>query len=291
MTESLIATHCVACGGASLSRTSAVLMPFVAHRALGWAPEVIDASWGLATIPSGMAFSRVTTLQCQQCATVFLDLRFGDREMTELYRDYRGEDYVRLRDQYEPGYAQRNESFESASPALPDAERFLRPWLPDVPAVLDWGGDNGINMPFRDTARVRDVFEISSVATLPGVRAVGRDALQDEDYDLVVLSHVLEHVPFPVALVAEVASVMHRNSTLYIEVPHERLFWDAADTSPAGQRKRHWHEHINFFTPEGLTAVVRSAGLHVIAEESSQIPGLAAGAVLRVAARLTASGS
>ena len=285
MPESLLAIECPCCGSQRLSRTPAVLMPFVAHRAMGWPPTVIDASWGLATVPSGMAYSRVTTLQCAVCDVVFVDLRFGDREMEALYADYRGADYVALRDSYEPGYAERNEQFEAESPVLVDTEHFLEPLLPSNPAVLDWGGDSGINMPFRNCARLRDVYDISSVAMLPDVRARHRDELDLEFYDLIVLSHVLEHVPDPAALLADAAAVLHSDSVLYVEVPHEAIMREG-DVHTAGSRKRHWHEHINFFTPEGLRLMTERIGLRIIAIESFSASGLAAGAVIRLAAKL-----
>ena len=287
MTERLLAYECPCCGSQRLSRTPAVLMPFVAHRAMDWRPTVIDASWGLATVPSGMAYSRVTTMQCAVCDVVFLDLRFGDREMRALYADYRGDAYTSLRDSYEPGYAERNEQFEAESPVLAETEHFLAPLLPASPAVLDWGGDSGINMPFRNCACLRDVYDISSVATLPGVRARQRDELDVECYDLIALSHVLEHVPDPAALLADAATVLRSDSVLYVEVPHEVIMREG-DVHTAGGRKRHWHEHINFFTPEGLRLITERVGLQVIAIESFAASGLAAGAVIRLAAKLRA---
>ena len=88
----------------------AILMPFIAARTFGWHSVVIDDSWGLKTIKNGMAYSICNSLACRECNHLFLDIRFSDSEMSSLYQDYRGQDYVRLRDSFEPGYAIRNKA-------------------------------------------------------------------------------------------------------------------------------------------------------------------------------------
>ena len=61
---------------------------------------------------------------------------------------------------------------------------------------------------------------------------------------------------------------MHAHTSLYIEVPHEDTIrkWDRPEDRLA--RKRHWHEHINFFSAESLDSVIAQAGLRVIERKS-----------------------
>jgi hypothetical protein len=75
-------------------------MPFVAHRAMGIPPLIIDASWGLRTIPPGTGYSTCKSLHCNACGHLFVDYRFNEEEMLSLYTDYRGEEYTSLRDGY-----------------------------------------------------------------------------------------------------------------------------------------------------------------------------------------------
>ncbi len=66
-----IATACPCCGGEALTRSPAVLMPFVAHRAFGWQPVEITPDWGLRTIPTGLAYPLCNSVQCEGCGLVF----------------------------------------------------------------------------------------------------------------------------------------------------------------------------------------------------------------------------
>jgi hypothetical protein len=54
---------------------------------------------------------------------------------------------------------------------------------------------------------------------------------------------------------------MTRETTLYVEVPHEELM---RGHEPIVCRKRHWHEHINFFSECGLAALLTNCGFVVL---------------------------
>lgn len=103
-----IATSCICCGSASIKPSPTVLMPFISHRVFGWEPIKIDSSWGLQTIDEGQCYCICKTLSCDECNTLFLDIRFSESELSNLYRDYRGREYTELRNLYQPGYKCRN---------------------------------------------------------------------------------------------------------------------------------------------------------------------------------------
>ncbi len=271
-----IATRCVCCGHTTLDRQSAVLMPFLAQRALGWTPCEVTADWGLRDLPTGHAHALCSTLHCPRCGLVFLDMRFDDDEMARLYQDYRGAAYETQRAAFEPGYAERNQRLVGGDAHIPAVEDFLRPWLPARPAVLDWGGDTGLNTPLRRAARLHHVLDISGKTPVEGALAV-HDA-GGACYDLVVLSNVLEHVPEPASLVAQVAAALS-GARLYIEVPFEALMRAAATDAQAWQRKRHWHEHVNFFSDESLRRLLALQGLRVRDEVHIEVPGSGGAAV------------
>lgn len=271
MSTELIAVVCICCGSPNLDRSPAILMPFVAHRALGWAPVDIDASWGLKTVTEGRAYSLCNSLLCEGCGLVFLDLRFDNAAMSRLYADYRGEAYTNLRDLYEPGYCARNKGLQLGITYLADIESFLRPLVPSMPRVLDWGGDTGINTPFKSHSHFVHVFDISDVTPLPGIARVNLAAALMHSYDLVVCSNVLEHTPHPAATLAEISRVMNENSVLYIEVPHEVHMRRHATGAERLKNKRHWHEHVNFYTDIALQSLVRASGLEIIRFEEKKI--------------------
>lgn len=260
-----IARRCIYCNHDTPEASPAIIMPFVAHRALGYALVEITHSWGLRDIPVGTCQARCNTLHCPHCGGLFMDLRFGEAEMTALYEDYRGPIYTALRDQYEPGYQQRNKELSNLSHTL-SVEKLLHGKIPKSPRVLDRGGDDGRNTPFRSTASCCHIVEISGKATLPGTLAVRPAEGLAYDYDLVVLSHILEHLPSPFSLLEVIAPLVHRGARLYIEVPYETLMAELAfsgRTDSTWQNKRHWHEHINFFSKTALSALIARAGLVV----------------------------
>jgi len=262
------ARHCVCCGAAHLARAPAVLMPFVADRALGWAPQIIDASWGLQTIPEGRAYTLCNTLRCAACGLLFLDLRFSDRQMRDLYAGYRGAAYTALREHYEPGYAARNAGLEAGVAHLPAVEDWLRPRLPAHPVVLDWGGDTGRNTPFRNVARRLDIFDITDKPLVAGARRVDAAGMSTGGYDLVVCAQVLEHLPWPLQAVRAMRAALGPDTLLYVEVPYEQVMRASGDPLP---KKHHWHEHINFFTPGALARLLERAGLEVLDQAPLQI--------------------
>ena len=285
-----VASRCVCCGGADLARRPAVLMPFVAYRAFGWEPVAVTADWGLRDLPPGHAHSVCATLQCRACGLLFLDMRLDGNEMAALYADYRGEAYRAARERFEPGYSDRNAILNAGSGYIPAVEAFLAPYLGPAPRVLDWGGDTGLNTPFRGRAALHHVLDISDKPVVPGAARVSGAGLDPGGYDLVVSAQVLEHVSEPAALVAEMAAVLGEGTLLYLEVPHEDGVRLEPDPARRLDAKRHWHEHVNFFTEAALDAMLARAGLESVARLSHPVSaGGKASHVFSLIARRAAS--
>jgi hypothetical protein len=203
-------------------------------------------------------------------------MRFDADEMSRLYHDYRGVRYEELRASFEPGYADRNQGLLAGDLHIPAVEAFLRPWAPAHPAILDWGGDTGLNTPLRSIARQHDVLEISGKSPVQGAVSVSEEGLGEAPYDLIVLSNVLEHIPEPAELLQRIAAVMIRSKSqvrLYLEVPFEPLMREAETNPQAWRNKRHWHEHINFFSPASMLRLLDSNGLRALNSAQIQIPG------------------
>ena len=165
--RSIVAQSCVCCGSDNLTKAPAILMPFVAARALGWYPVKIDLSWGLRTVKEGNAYSICNTLSCGQCDLLFLDIRFSSYEMQMLYSGYRGKDYTTLRDHFEPGYAAKNKKTKASQNNEIVAESFLKEHLTLPVTILDWGGDSGENTPFSLQSSVVHIYDISNTTTVP----------------------------------------------------------------------------------------------------------------------------
>ncbi len=260
-----IADACICCGGQSLEKSPAILMPFVAHRVFGWAPVEIDDSWGLRTIRNGNAYSICNSVSCLDCGMLFLDIRFSDPEMEALYSGYRQAEYTALRDHYEPGYAERNDTLNQGIGFIPEIEAFLTPFLPLPVRVADWGGDTGINTPFKSASTLFHVYDISGKPGIAGAVMVDRDTARRTAYDLIVCSNVLEHIPYPLDTLSDIRDLMSRDTVLYIEVPHEEVVRQNPEGTVLCALKRHWHEHVNFFGLEALRRLLAAAGMEAVA--------------------------
>lgn len=264
MNRERIAKTCICCGGNDLKKSPAVLMPFVAKRVFDHEPVMITPEWGMRDLKPGMAYSVCNSIQCAGCGVLFLDLRFSDAEMASLYANYRDEEYTRLRDHYEPGYRKTNEFYSGRAAYISKIEEFLLPLVPPAPALLDWGGDTGINTPLIKQARSVHIYDISNKPSVKGAQSVDLKTVRQSKYDLIICSQVLEHVPYPQDFVREIVSVMDPDTLLYLEVPYEVLMQTQPGSKELYRIKRYWHEHINFFSEESLRSLVKGAGLKLL---------------------------
>lgn len=290
MSDERIAQHCICCGATRLDRSSAVLMPFVAMRVFGHEPVEITAAWGLRDLQPGMAYTLCASLQCQNCGVLFLDYRFSDEEMKRLYAGYRDERYNRERQRFEPGYGLASQHYQGRAEYIADVEQWLQSRVKDSPSVLDWGGDSGVNTPLIGQSTFTHIYDISCVETVEGATAVDFDVIRATRYDLITCSQVLEHVAYPHLMLEQISSAMSEETLLYLEVPREALIREHPDNLQLASLKRHWHEHINFFTEQSLRALVTRCGLHVQEVMNLDVDlGWRTGSVLGLLAKRNAS--
>ena len=93
-----------------------------------------------------------------------------------------------------------------------------------------------------------------------GVRVItsafSMDILKSErPFDLIILSHVLEHLVSPQEMIADILELLSENGLLYIEVPNLlRPF------VPMGYFS---FEHLNYFTPVSLASIMGANGFSV----------------------------
>ena len=267
--------YCVCCGSSIIDQNPALWMPFVSSRALGLPPINITKAMGLRTIETGTGYAMCKSLHCISCGHLFVDYRFNDSEMMLLYSDYRGEAYAIERNIFEPGYLNKNDSLEAGNSYRHLVEKLILGYLPqsDI-SILDWGGDNGKNTPFPEKAKTLHICDISGKK--PAIEsAVNVYGTQDflENYDLLILANVLEHLPFPDQTIQSLTGFMSESSILYVEVPYETLQYEAQKDPPYAlkNKKLHWHEHINFFSAESMHSLLSKNGLKVIENSVSDI--------------------
>ena len=89
---------------------------------------------------------------------------------------------------------------------------------------------------------------------------------QDGEYELAVLSHVLEHVPDPLPLLREAARVARG---VLVEVPLED---NRSGRRPAHRAESERIGHLHQFKRSDVHALVAAAGLHVERELTDPLP-------------------
>lgn len=258
--------NCVCCRSDDLESSPALWMPFVSHKAMNLPPMRIDSGFGLRTIPEGTGYALCKSMMCRMCGHLFVDYRFSDAEMSNLYQDYRGAYYTELRERYEPGYIERNRVICEGISYVTEIEAFLADFVPDSGiTILDWGGDTGTNTPFPKRRSLLHIYDPSAKnAGDEGAVSFSSIPKPPIAYDLIVLSNVLEHIPFPNETLSAIKPFMSSKTTLYVEVPLEGLQRDAMGPPYVGAAsKKHWHEHINFFTKDSMNTLLLNAGFSI----------------------------
>ncbi len=90
-------------------------------------------------------------------------------------------------------------------------------------------------------------------------------SLPDDEFDLVVMWHVLEHLPCPLAVLCEVSRILRPGGLLVLAAPN----FASCEARWAGP---HWFHldvprHLTHFTPRALERSLHEAGLRVLRRE------------------------
>ncbi|MBX3437091.1 MAG: class I SAM-dependent methyltransferase [Planctomycetaceae bacterium] len=153
--------------------------------------------------------------------------------------------------------------------------------------ILDYGGGDGrLIAPFSQQGGKCFVVDYVT-ATVEGVTRLGDtlDDLDSEDrFDLIVCSHVIEHVAEPLRVLTRLRDHLLDGSVIYIEVPMEIWKKPPLHKEPV--------THVNFFTVDSLRTLIQRSGLHPVTvrlEDSPHPDGHHAVVVAAIARRLPGS--
>ncbi|MDL0081294.1 class I SAM-dependent methyltransferase [Helicobacter sp. XJK30-2] len=104
------------------------------------------------------------------------------------------------------------------------------------------------------------VFDISNKEPVANVSKIyDEKELFAQSFDLIICSHMLEHVSYPMEFMKKFLALMHKDSLLYIEVPFAEFGW-REDSDGA----KLIHEHINMFKKETFIEMGKVLGLEII---------------------------
>lgn len=205
---------------------------------------------------------------CTTCSFIQTKTPLPEEGLAKLYVDYRSDSYNQERIRYEPEYASIASRVGNDDQEVNGRRGGLTTWLNskiDVNSdfsMLDYGGADGKFLP--DLPGRKYVFEISDIAPMIGIERV-KDEASLGAYSYVQLAHVLEHVPYPLALTRKACTYLRPKGYLYVEVPQDLSDEVVTQLSNGNQNIGVGiHEHINNYTVMSATKLLESAGLALI---------------------------
>jgi hypothetical protein len=223
---------------------------------------------------------------CNNCNIGYFTRRYSNYEMNLIYKDYRGTKYFETRNKWEKWYDKEFFTNESSSSFALERKLMIKNFIVSkinykIETVIDVGGDKGQYIPDFESTTKRYVVDPSNRELAHEVKRL--DSLNDiEKCDLILYSHVLEHVSFPLE---EVANLLKKCKALYVEVPFGKpkinltrklgLFIPLVllvskfssiyslmtnPTTGRSNRRNLWliqSEHINFFDEESFKHIAK----------------------------------
>jgi len=143
--------------------------------------------------------------------------------------------------------------------------KFLTRWLPSerVKTALDIGSGDFVALervvqlhPHASYHAVDPSYPHRSHRGMRVFQTMVEDWQPSSQYDLVMLTHVLEHVGHLETFMKKVTQSMNDRGYLYVEIPFQvgpGLLLTRPDNI----------QHVNYFTPQSITNLLASHGLHV----------------------------
>lgn len=186
-------------------------------------------------------------------------------------------DYRLHAEKYEPDAVIANEKLRLDKEALQIRDNrstldFLNKYYPNKGKLLEIGSGFGYLLNFFhedgwDVVGVEPYLEgcrytesTFGLKVIPS--AIGESGMSDNAVDVVLMMHVIEHVPSPSAVFKEVYRILKPGGLFVIETPR----YDTLIFKILGRRERSlsWNGHIYFFTSNDMRRIAADAGFHVL---------------------------
>jgi 2-polyprenyl-3-methyl-5-hydroxy-6-metoxy-1,4-benzoquinol methylase len=202
----------------------------------------------------GIAAERYTTVLCPQCGWIFKPGKLSEAQIDRLYSAQGGERTFRAEN---PEPSLRAQELHGLLGQFIDITRTLR--------ILDVGGGVGqVSMAFARNGHEVHIVDIGAGTPLHPAMQVHRCALADFHpgrlFDLVLMTHVLEHVWSPTEFLGLAKSLTRPGGYLYIEVPFELY-------TPIVKRKLGDPCHVGYFSLHILRRLLAKVALTAVFAE------------------------
>lgn len=193
-----------------------------------------------------------TVVQCTHCGTLRINPYLSDKSIEQYYKEVYGP--VKRKDITADGL------FKRQAQSSEELLGIIEPFLTKDSKVLDYGSGAGGRMK-EFKAKGYDVYihdydqKYMDYGLSQGFKAFS----DTKSYDMMILSHVLEHINHPVGFLKDVARFISEKGMIYVEVPL---------VENTGGRKAllaDFHlAHKFYFTRESLTHLANLAGFRKV---------------------------
>ena len=239
--------------------------PAIPHHSATFRCALCDAREGSEMGPNP-DFPRSRIARCRSCGLMSSFPPPGEEELDAVYRkqyrQIRGEtpdkDYLRnldCRAEAQLAFLRRYSPTQLSRARILDvgcsAGSFLNACAGFTQSVSGFEPD--------DTMRTAARKRLGPAAVLHGT-LFQAERLAGQTFDVIVASHVLEHVPQPGFFLSALCDSLSARGTLLIEVPNE----DSATVGNWIQSGERGRMHLFFFTPRTLRDIIEAAGGRVV---------------------------
>jgi SAM-dependent methyltransferase len=213
-----------------------------------WTLAQEDSLHNDALAKLGLVAERYTTVLCTACGWVSKPGILTDQQVDALYRKSGGNNTHRV--EISVAAARSRKVFDLVARFVNTA-RDLR--------VLDVGGGVGqASLSFAENGHHVEIVDIAETSPLHPAMQVHSSTLDcfpgSESFDLVLLSHVLEHVWSPTKLLTQTWQMARPGGHVYVEVPFELY-------TPCIKRKLGDPCHVGYFALHTLGMFLEKVGL------------------------------
>lgn len=241
-------------------------------------------------------------IHCKNCGSAFFDYRYDEAEIKKIYKGYRNQEYQSLREHFESWYSKKinyliGDDIKTIHSRNKNLSEILEKNLivEKIKTVLDYGGDKGQYIPKILNNANKYVYDISMNNTVTGVTLLQSieecKKISPTGYDFIMCAHVLEHLANPLETIQVIKDLIKKKGYLYIEVPFDSPFYANFFDNLQYIFNKHFklkdlvkkyvemktskysymHEHINFYTINGLNKFLKANGFNIIYSNTAKV--------------------